>query len=207
MIDYFEALSPDEQQKVKESIQLLYRQTFLLERRYDRKNRRSQLNREYYQCEKHLEFIRAYFNLMDVEVMENSQMGVIYLRGEQVIGEKMSRLATLYILIMKLIYDEQMSAASSSADAVTTLSEIHEKLGTYRILKKQPAATEVRRTIAFLKKYQLIEPLDVLEELDGRSRLIIYPTIQMVLLGDDVRTLLKTFEEGEGEEEDDESEI
>ena len=207
MIDYFEALSPDEQQKVKESIQLLYRQTFLLERRYDRKNRRSQLNREYYQCEKHLEFIRAYFNLMDVEVMENSQMGVIYLRGEQVIGEKISRLATLYILIMKLIYDEQMSAASSSADAVTTLSEIHEKLGTYRILKKQPAATEVRRTIAFLKKYQLIEPLDVLEELDGRSRLIIYPTIQMVLLGDDVRTLLKTFEEGEGEEEDDESEI
>lgn len=207
MIDYFEALSPDEQQKVKESIQLLYRQTFLLERRYDRKNRRSQLNREYYQCEKHLEFIRAYFDLMDVEVLENSQMGVIYLRGEQVIGEKMSRLATLYILIMKLIYDEQMSAASSSADAVTTLSEIHEKLGTYRILKKQPSATEVRRTIAFLKKYQLIEPLDVLEELDGRSRLIIYPTIQMVLLGDDVRALLKTFEEGEGEEEDDESEI
>ena len=207
MIDYFEALPPDEQQKVKESIQLLYRQTFLLERRYDRKNRRSQLNREYYQCEKHLEFIRAYFNLMDIEVMENSQMGVIYLRGEQVIGEKMSRLATLYILIMKLIYDEQMSAASSSADAVTTLSEIHEKLGTYRILKKQPSATEVRRTIAFLKKYQLIEPLDVLEELDGRSRLIIYPTIQMVLLGDDVRALLKTFEEGEGEEEDDESEI
>ncbi len=207
MIDYFEALPPDEQQKVKESIQLLYRQTFLLERRYDRKNRRSQLNREYYQCEKHLEFIRAYFNLMDIEVMENSQMGVIYLRGEQVIGEKMSRLATLYILIMKLIYDEQMSAASSSADAVTTLSEIHEKLGTYRILKKQPAVTEVRRTIAFLKKYQLIEPLDVLEELDGRSRLIIYPTIQMVLLGDDVRALLKTFEEGEGEEEDDESEI
>ena len=206
MIDYFEALPPDEQQKVKESIQLLYRQTFLLERRYDRKNRRSQLNREYYQCEKHLEFIRAYFNLMDIEVMENSQMGVIYLRGEQVIGEKMSRLATLYILIMKLIYDEQMSAASSSADAVTTLSEIHEKLGTYRILKKQPV-TEVRRTIAFLKKYQLIEPLDVLEELDGRSRLIIYPTIQMVLLGDDVRALLKTFEEGEGEEEDDESEI
>lgn len=207
MIDYFEALSPDEQQKVKESIQLLYRQTFLLERRYDRKNRRSQLNREYYQCEKHLEFIRAYFALMDIEVMENSQMGVIYLRGEQVIGEKMSRLATLYILVMKLIYDEQMSAASSSADAVTTLSEIHEKLGTYRILKKQPAATEVRRTIALLKKYQLIEPLDVLEELDGRSRLIIYPTIQMVLLGDDVRALLKTFEEGEGEEEDDESEI
>ena len=35
MIDYFEQLSAEEQQKVKESIQLLYRQTFLLERKYD----------------------------------------------------------------------------------------------------------------------------------------------------------------------------
>ena len=36
MIDYFEALSSSEQEQVSESIRLLYRQTFLLERTYDR---------------------------------------------------------------------------------------------------------------------------------------------------------------------------
>ncbi len=205
MIDYFEGLSPDEQENVKRSIQLLYRQTFLLERKYDRKNRRVHLNRDYYQCEKHLEFVRAYFALVDVDVAENSQMGVIFLRGEQLIGEKLPKLATLYILILKLIYDEQMSAASSQAEAVTTLGEIHEKLGGYRILKKQPSETEVRRTIGLLKKYQLVEPLDVLEELDGRSRLMIYPSILMVLQGDDARAMVKSFEEGE--DDGDESDI
>ncbi|MCI8763799.1 MAG: DUF4194 domain-containing protein [Lachnospiraceae bacterium] len=205
MINYYEELPPEEQKKVTESIQSLYRQTFLLERRYDRKTKRYQVNREYYQCDKHMEFIRAYFAIMDIEVIENSQMGVIYIRGEQVIGEKLSKLTTLYILILKLIYDEQMSAVSASVNAITSLGDIHEKLGSYRLLKKQPSVTEIRKSLALLKRYQLIEPLDVLEEMDGQSRMVIYPAINVVLLGDDVRALIETYTEGD--EEDDESEV
>ncbi len=205
MINYYEELSPEEQRKVTESISQLYRQTFLLERRYDRKTKRYQINKEYYQCSKHLDFIKAYFAIMDIEVVENSQIGVIFIRGEQVVGEKLSKLATLYILVLKLIYDEQMSTASNSINAMTSLAEIHEKLGTYKLLKKQPSITEIRRTIALLKRYQLIEPLEVLEEMDGGSRLVIYPTVHVVLMGDDVRDLIETY--GEGDEEDGESEI
>ena len=205
MINYYEELPPEEQRRVTEYIGQLYRQTFLLERRYDRKTKRYQINKDYYQCGKHLEFIKAYFAIMDIEVMENSQIGVIYIRGEQVVGEKLPKRATLYILILKLIYDEQMSTVSTSVNAVTSLGEIHEKLGTYRLLKKQPSVTEIRRCLALLKRYQLIEPLDILEEMDGQSRLVIYPTVNVVLMGDDVRALIETYTEGD--EEDDESEV
>ena len=138
-------------------------------------------------------------------MVENSQMGVIYLRGEQLMGEKMPKLVTLYLLVLKLIYDEQMSTVSTSVNAMTNLSEIHEKLNTYRLLKKQPSNTEIRRSLALLKRYQIVEPLDVLDELDGFSRLVIYPAIHVVLLGDDARALLNTF--NEGDTEDDEPEI
>ena len=205
MINYYEELPQEEQRKVTEVIGQLYRQTFLLERRYDRKTKRYQINKDYYQCGKHLEFIKAYFAIMGIEVMENSQIGVIYIRGEQVVGEKLPKLATLYILILKLIYDEQMSTVSTSVNAVTSLGEIHEKLGTYRLLRKQPSVTEIRRCLALLKRYQLIEPLDILEEMDGQSRLVIYPTVNVVLMGDDVRALIETYTEGD--EEDDESEV
>ena len=205
MINYYEELPQEEQRKVTEVIGQLYRQTFLLERRYDRKTKRYQLNRDYYECGRHLEFIRAYFAIMDIEVMENSQMGVIYIRGEQVLGEKLPKLATFYILILKLIYDEQMSTVSTSVNAVVSLGEIHEKLGSYRLLPRQPSVTEIRRCLGLLKRYQLIEPLDSLEETDGQSRLIIYPTVNVVLMGDDVRALIETYTEGE--EEDDESEV
>ncbi len=127
-----------------ESIRLLYRQTFLLERTYDRKSKRYQTNPEFYQCNQHLEFIRSYFAIMGIEVVENSQLGLIYIRGEQVVGEKLSKLATLYVLILKLIYDEQMSSVSTSVNVVTTLSEINEKIGSYRLLKRQPSVSDIR---------------------------------------------------------------
>ncbi len=205
MIDYFEELSGAEQKQVSDSIRILYQQTFLLEHTYDRKTKRYQTNPEFYQCNQHLEFIRAYFAIIGIEVVENSQLGLIYIRGEQLVGEKLSKLATLYVLILKLIYDEQMSSVSTSVNAMTNLSEMNEKLATYRLLKKQPSVTEIRRSLATLKKYQIIEPLDVLEDLDGFSRLVIYPTVNVVLMGDDVKALLETFREGE--EEDGESEI
>lgn len=205
MITYYEEQSAEEQVKITQSIQLLYKQTFLLERKYDRRMNRFQSNQDFKVCDAHIGFIREYFHIGGIEVLENSQMGVIYLRGEQVVGDKLPRLATLYLLILKLIYDEQMASVSTSVNVYTTLSDMHERLGNYRLFKKQPSVTEIRKALALLKKHQMIEPLDVLEELDGRSRMIIYPCINVVLFGDDVRGLLESY--GEGEEEDDETEI
>ena len=73
---------------------------------------------------------------MGIEVVENSQLGLIYIRGEQIVGEKLSKLATLYVLILKLIYDEQMSSVSTSANVVTTFCEINEKIGNLPFAEK-----------------------------------------------------------------------
>lgn len=207
MIDYYENLMEDEQKKVSESIEYLYKQTFLLERIYDRRNNRYTTNPVFYECDKHLEFIRAYFSVMGVEVVENAQMGIIYLRGEQVMGDRLSRLATLYVLVLKLIYDEQMATVSSSVNVVTTIGAIHEKLGVYGLLEKEPALSRIKETLALLRRYQVIALTDSIDTLDGYSKIIIYPTVNILMMGDDVRAVLKDFGE-EGESEDDsESEI
>lgn len=197
MIDYFEQLMQEEQDEITEVIQLLYRQTFLLERKYDKRTGRMQYVKEYRTCSKHLEFLRMYFKVAGITLYENAHMGLIYIQGETLWGEKLSRLATVYLLVLKLIYDEQMAAVSSSSQIVTTLGAVNGKAGEFRALQGIPSPTEMRRTIAFLKKYQIIEPLDVLEELNESTRLVIYPCIHAVLLGDDIRELLATF----GEEE------
>ena len=53
--------------------------------------------------------------------------------------------------------------------------------------------TEMRRSIALLKRYQIIAPLDVLEELNEETRIMIYPCVNVVLLGDDIRRLIESF--------------
>ena len=206
MIEYYEQLTQEEQERVGESIRTLYRQTFILEKKYDKRTGRSRLNPEYYQCTGHLEFIRAYFSIMGIDVIENTSVGVIYIRGEQVVGEKLPKLATLYILVLKLICDEQMMAASTTENAVTSLGAVHEKLAVYRLLKRQPSPTEIKRSLSLLKRYQMIELLDPLEDLEGPVQMVIYPAIQVVLMGDDARELIGTYGEGDIQEDEDSDE-
>lgn len=195
MIPYYNELMPEEQLAVTEVIRLLYKQTFILERKYDRRTSRYLYNQDFRMCNKHLEFVREYLKIAGIEVRENSQLGVIYIQGEGQVGDKLPRLATLYILILKLIYDEQMASVSNSVHIITTLSEMNERLGNMGLLVKNPAPTEIRRAIALLKKYQVIEPLDMMEAMDPQSRMIIYPSINVVLFGDDARGILASFSE------------
>ena len=194
--DPFE-LSEEEQDDIKHVIQTLYRQTFLLERKFEKRTGRMVPVREYRVCSKHREFLEEYFAVAGITLQENLHMGVMYIQGETLWGEKLSRLATIYILVLKLIYDEQMAAVSSSSHIVTTLGAVNGKAGEFHVLSGLPSPTEMRRTVAFLKKYQIVEPVDVMEELDENSRLVIYPCINTVLLGDDIRELLETFSEEE----------
>lgn len=200
-IPYYDGLEQWEQQELTGVIRLLWRQTFLLEHKYDKKTGRFQYNPDFRLCSRHLEFIRRYFAVSGVELKEDTQLGLIYIQGEYVAGDKLPRLATLYVLILKLIYDEQMERASSSVSVYTSLGEIHEKLGNCHLLKRQPSPTEIRRAIALLKKYQLIELLELSEDFKGEDRILIYPTVCAVLMGDDVRALLAAFDDEEKEEE------
>lgn len=195
MIQYLEELLQEEREAITEVIQLLYRQTFLLERKFDKRSGRLASVKEYRTCSKHLEFLKEYFQVAGITLQENAHMGLIYIQGETLWGEKMPRLATIYLLVLKLIYDEQMAAVSSSSHIVTTMGAVNGKAGDFRVLKNLPSPTEMRRTISLLKKYQIIEPLDVLEELGEHTRLVIYPCINAVLMGDDIRELLNTFSE------------
>lgn len=195
MIEYFDLLPEEEQQQLTEVIQTLLKQTFVLERKYEKRTGRFIFNREYRILSKHLEFLKEYFKIAGMEIVENIPSGVIYIRGEGIAPERLSKLATIYLLILKLIYDEQMASASTSINIYTTLGEINERVGSFNLLKDRPSLTEIKRTLVLLKKYQLVEVLDPLEELESESRIIIYPCINMVLLGEEVKHLLGSFQE------------
>lgn len=195
MIEYYESLTDEEKDGMKEVIQALFRQTFLLERKYDRRSGRMTSVKEYKIAEKHIDFLREYFMVSGISLRQNVHMGVIYIQEEALWGEKLPRLATIYLLVLKLLYDEQMASASSSSYVAVTMGMLNGRAGEFHVMSSLPSPTEMRRTIALLKKYQIIEPLDVLEELDENTRLVIYPCINAVLMGDSVRELLNTFSE------------
>lgn len=203
MFEYYDGLLDEDKEELTGVIKDLYGQTFLLERKYDKKSGRYQLNRMYRVCERHFDFLREYFKIGDMELIENRQYGIMALRTKSVQGDKLSRLTTLFILLLKLIFDEQMNTASNSTQVFTTLDEIYDKLLLFRLWNnKSISPTELRKTITVLKKYQVIEVMEDIGELEGSTKLILYPTVSLILNGQSIQGLLEQYQENEEEDPD-----
>lgn len=177
---------------MQEMIRRLFRQTFLLERKYDRKAGRMVADKDFYFADRHMEFLTDYFAAAGIRLEMNTELGTIYLTGETTMGERIPKLATIYLLLLKLIY-EQMAAVSSSVNIVTTFGELNGKVGEFRLSRSLSSLTEIRRAFAFLKKYQMIELMDTLDELGEHTRILIYPCINLVLMREDILKLLQSF--------------
>ena len=78
MIEYFEQLTQEEQEDLTDVIRLLYRQTFLLERKFDKRAGRLKYQREYRICEKHIDFLKMYFQIAGITLCENVHLGLIF---------------------------------------------------------------------------------------------------------------------------------
>ncbi len=195
MLEYIRELSTEDQERMQEVLGRLFRQTYLLERTYDRKAGRLVSNRDYYFAEKHFEFLESYLSAAGIRLESSTDLGTIYVQGTALMGERLPKLATIYLLLLKLIYDEQMASASSNVNIITTFGALNAKVGEFRLARSQHSLTEVRRALAVLKKYQMIEPLDSLEELEENTRILIYPCINLVLMREEIRGLLAAFGE------------
>ena len=198
MLEYISRLSNADQERMQSVLSQLYRQTFLLERKYDKRAGRLVLNHDYDFCEQHMEFLKDYLDVAGILIEKNTELGAIHIQGQTLLGERLPKLATIYLLLLKLIYDEQMAAVSSSVNIVTTFGALSARAGEFRLTRSLSSVSEIRRALAILKKYQMIEPLDALEELNEGTRILIYPCINLLLMREDIRKLLAVFGEEAG---------
>jgi len=205
MLAYYIGLADEEKSRITEIIKKLFSQTYILERKYDKKTDRHLVNEDYRVCERHIEFLKDYFSAADIDLVENRQYSIIYIKTPTLQGDKISQLSTYFILLLKVIYDEQMSTISNSIHVYTTLGTISEKLQLFRLWKGKIAITEMRKTIAFLKRYQIVEVLDDITDLDAEIRFIINPIVNLLLDGRDIQEVIKQYQDGE--EEDDGQQI
>ncbi len=113
MIDYYEALSGQNRNRFREYPPVCTGRRFSW-KHLRRKSKRYQTNREFYQCNQHLEFIRSILPSWELRLWRTASLGSYISAGSRVVGKSYQSCATLYVLILKLIYDEQMSSVSTS---------------------------------------------------------------------------------------------
>lgn len=97
-IPYFDNLTEEQQKEITDSIRLLLRQTFVLERKYDKKTERLQYTAAYRTISKHFPFIRHYLAVAGIELTENSHLWTFMYRERICLEKNFQNWPLLYLL-------------------------------------------------------------------------------------------------------------
>ena len=125
MVNYMEELSVTEADNLKKTIAALFRQTCILQMKYDPVTLVPRDNLHYEICTRHRKFIEDYLSVLSCELVHDPQEHIYRLHGDGIAIEKINATVTKVILLVKLIYRDKILGEGLKA-TVTNLAEIRE---------------------------------------------------------------------------------
>jgi hypothetical protein len=150
MITGFEELSDSEKLKMKSVLNRLLINNILVKEK----------EREMYMLiRRHRDTVNAFFRLLNWDFVVDERHECIYVQGpDNSIQRSMNREESLWLLILRLIYQEKRESLSLSEYPMTNLYEIHSKYETFRI--PWVNVTTLDKLVRLCTRYHLLEALD-----------------------------------------------
>ncbi|MFR3404448.1 MAG: hypothetical protein ACLTUL_20545 [Blautia faecis] len=108
MEQYLESLSVTEAEKLKKTVLSLFRQTCILQEKYDPVTLVPSDNEQFAICRTHRNFIENYLSVLGCELLYDSQERIFRLVGEGVEAEVLSKETTIIVLLIKMIYRDKI---------------------------------------------------------------------------------------------------
>lgn len=185
----FPNVSDQELEKLKELINQLLGVNFLL-KEFDREN--------YLVARRHREALTDYFRFLGWELVIDERHECIALISPRMEHRRrLNREESIWLLVLRLIYQEKRQGLSLSEFPMTTLYEIRTKYQTFRLpFVKQ---TQLRQLVSFCKKYNLIDIQDVDITLDD-CRFVLFHSLLHVIETEQVEVLtekIRRYDRGE----------
>lgn len=194
MVNYMEDISVTEAEKLKKTIQALYRQTCILREKYDPVTLVPCDNEQYDICVRHRAFIENYLEVTGCEMVHDAQEHIFRLVGEGVDPVPVSRMSTIIILLAKMIYKDKIMGEGLAA-TVTNLEEFREYGKNTNLLNIRLTDGDWREALGLMKKHQMIEYPGALKDMDDKTPIYIYSTINLYCSSAIVNELLEAYKE------------
>ena len=194
MIDYLENLPVTEAEKLRKTIGSLFRQTCILQEKYDPVTLVPSDNEQYEICNRHKDFIEDYLSVMGCEMVHDAQEHVFRLVGEGAEAVTLSRTSTIILLLTKMIYRDKIMGQSLSA-TVTNLEELREYGKNTNLLNQKLTDGEWKEALSLMKKHQVIEYPGALRDLEDHTPIYIYSTINLYCSSGMINDLLEAYRE------------
>ena len=185
MVNYMEELSVTEADNLKKTIAALFRQTCILQMKYDPVTLVPRDNLHYEICTRHRKFIEDYLSVLSCELVHDPQEHIYRLHGDGIAIEKINATVTKVILLVKLIYRDKILGEGLKA-TVTNLAEIR----------------EYGKNTNEMSKHQIIEVPGAIQNVEDETPIYIYSTINLYCGSMDITALIKEYQEDQYAEEE-----
>ena len=206
MASYIEELSVTEAENLKKTISKLFRQTCILQMRYDPATLTPRENLDYEICVRHRGFIEEYLAVLGCELIHDPQEHIFRLVGDGVETEKMSLTTTIIVLLVKMIYRDKILGEGLNA-TVTTLEEIREYGKNTNLLNRKLTLAEWREALYLMSKHQMIELPGAVRDMEDHTPIYLYSTINLYVSAADINALVEEYREEAAENETIEEDI
>ncbi len=194
MVAYLENISQAEAEQIKKTIQALFRQTCILQVKYDPATLIPRDNPQYEVCARHRNFIEDYLSVLGCELLHDAQEHVFRLAGESMVREKLSMTETLILLLIKLIYKDKIMGEGLYAP-VTTLKEIREYGKNTNLITSRLKTSEWRDALSLMRTHQIIDLPGAIRNVEDETPIYIYSTINLYVTAGDINTLIEEYKE------------
>lgn len=198
MFKYLEELAVTEAEQVQRVIQALFRQTCILQVKYDPATLTPRDNPQYEICARHRNFIADYVEVLGCELIHDAQEHVFRFAGEHVPQEKLSLTSTVILLLVKLIYRERIMGEGLNAP-LTTLKEIREYGKNTNLITEKLTQAQWREALYLMRTHQVIDVPGAVRDVEDDTPIYIYSTVNLYVTASDINALI---EEYRGEEEE-----
>lgn len=197
---YMEELSVTEAENLKKTITRLFRQTCMIQMRYDPVTLTPRDNPDYELCVRHKGFIEDYLAVLGCELEHDPQEHIFRLKGEGVETEKISLSSTVIILLVKMIYREKIMGEGLNA-TVTNLEEIREYGKNTNLLNRKLTGAEWREALYLMNRHQMIELPGAVRDVEDQTPIYLYSTVNLYVSAADINELIEEYREEAPENE------
>ena len=194
MFSYLEEISLSEGEQIKKTIQALFRQTCILQVKYDPATLIPRDNSQYEICARHREFIEDYLSVLGCEMLHDAQEHIFRLVGEGLPVEKMNRTETVILLLVKLIFHDKIMGAGLNAP-VTTLKEIREYGKNTNLITQKLTTADWRSALYLMRLHQIIDVPGAVRDVEDDTPIYIYHTINLYVTSNDINALIEEYKE------------
>lgn len=194
MLEYMEQVSPGEAENIRKTIQDLFRQTCILQTKCDPVTLVQRDNPRYQVCLRHREFIVDYLSVLDCELLHDPQEKLFRIAGSGVVIEHMNLMTTKLVILLKLIYRDRIMGEGLNA-TVTNLEEIRGYGQNTGLITRRLTAQEWRDSLLLMKTHQMIEIPGAVDNLEDRTPIYIYGTVNIFCSALDVNELVQKYQD------------